>query len=149
MNTKVIETIFHSCNTKQEQLKTLFQYCKSTEEVYQKIIELGTHLPPLPVEYKTPERIVSGCQSIVYLHSYLKDENIVFEVESEALISKGLAALLILVYSGEPPEVVIKCPPLFIKDLGLEANMTPSRSNGLSSIHLKMKQEALKFLINK
>ena len=72
-----------------------------------------------------------------------------FEAEADALISAGLAALLIRAYNGETPEVVLKCPPSFIEELGINASLTPSRSNGLYSLHLQMKQEALRLLMEK
>jgi len=148
MNDTQADTIFESCIAKQEQVKALFNSCSSAEEKYQKIIEIGREFPTLSSEKKTSDRVVPGCQSIVFLYATIKNGKVFFEVDSEALISKGLAVLLLRVYSGESPEVIIKCPPSFIQDLGLQNSLTPSRSNGLASIYLKMKQEALKFLIH-
>jgi cysteine desulfuration protein SufE len=87
--------------------------------------------------------IVNGCQSIVYLRSFLHDGHLFFQAESEALISSGLAYLLIAVYNGELPEVILKCLPVFIDELGISASLTPGRSNGLASIYLRMKQDAI------
>lgn len=138
---------FESCLNKQNAVKNLFVSCVTSEEKYQKIIELGRTLPPYPSIDKTPEHQVKGCQSVTYLRSYIKDAKLRFEVHSEALISSGLAALLLFVYQDEPPEVILKCPPLFLEEIGLQAALSPSRSNGLSSVFLHMKQEALKALI--
>jgi cysteine desulfuration protein SufE len=140
--------MFESCLTKQKEIKELFASCPSLEEKYQKIIELGRFQPSLEARDKTPDNIVKGCQSTMYLHSFLREGRIFFEAESEALISAGLAALLIRVYSGESPEVILKCPPQYLEDINISANLTPSRANGLYSIHLRMQQDALRFLLN-
>lgn len=82
----------------------------------------------------------------MYLHSYLDNNKMHFSAYSEALISAGLAALLIAVYDGEGPEIVLKCPPLFLETIGIHSSLSPSRANGLSSLFLKMKQESLRCL---
>lgn len=138
---------FISCIEKQNQVKSLFTQCQNEEEKYEKIIELGRQRPLLDPAYKIPENIVKGCQSIMYLRSFMQDGKVFFEGESEALISSGLAMILIKVYSGETPETILKCPPAYIEELGISASLTPSRANGLYSIHLRMKQEALKLLL--
>lgn len=93
---------------------------------------------------KTSERIVSGCQSIVYLSTKMDQGKIYFNAFSEALISAGLAALLIQTYNGEDPAVLIKCPPTFLQELDITSSLSPARSNGLANIYLRMQQEALK-----
>lgn len=141
--------MFTSCLEKQQKVKELFQSCKTEEAKYQKIIELGRQLPSLEEQYKIPANFVKGCQSKMYLRTYWIGDQLVFEADSDALISAGLAALLIQVYSGETPETILKCPPTYLDDLGISASLTPSRANGLYSIHLRMKQDALKFLVDK
>lgn len=141
--------MFTSCKEKQNQIKSLFAACPTEEAKYQKIIELGRDMLPLGDKYKIPENIVKGCQSIMHLRSYMQGETVIFEAQSEALISSGLAAILILVYSGETPETILKCPPDFLEELGISASLTPSRANGLYSIHLRMKQDALKWLMER
>lgn len=141
--------MFTSCLEKQRQIKDFFLSCSSEEAKYHKIIELGRKQPPLTDTNKTNENLVKGCQSQMYLHSYLEEDKIIFEAGSDALISAGLAALLTQVYSGETPETVIKCPPTYLEELGISASLTPSRANGLYSMHLRMKQDALKLLIEK
>ena len=136
-----------SCLAKQRNLKQMFALCKTSEEKYQKIINLGKSLPPFPEDLKLKEFLVPGCQSAMYLHASLsEDQKILFIVDSEALISKGLAALLISIYNEEPPEVLLTCPPSCLEEIGIRAHLSPSRSNGLSSIYLKMRQTALSFL---
>jgi len=139
--------MFESCYAKQAQIKETLEACPDEESRYGKIIELGRDLPKLDGRYKTPENLVRGCQSQMFLHAYLIDKRVIFEAEADALISGGLAALLIQVYSGELPEVVLKCPPNYIEELGINAGLTPNRANGLYSLHLQMKQEALKLLM--
>lgn len=141
--------MFTSCLQKQNQIKELFLSCSSEEAKYQKLIELGRLLPRLKNADKVPENIVKGCQSTMYLHTYAKDGKVIFEAESDALISSGLAAILLRVYSDETPETILKCPPTFLEELGISASLSPNRANGLYSIHLRMKQEALKILLKK
>jgi len=139
--------MFESCVEKQRQVKALFAQCRDEEQKYQQIISMGRALPHLPSAEKLPQNIVQGCQSTVYLSSKLVDGSMLFAAESDALISSGLAAVLIKVYSGESPEAVLKCPPDYLEELGIGASLTPGRANGLYSIHLRMKQEALKLYI--
>lgn len=119
----------------------------TSEARYKALIEMGRTLPPISPHLKIPQHLVSGCQSNLYLISRIDDGFVYFEAASDALISAGLAALLIAVYSGESPETILKEPPRFVDELGLHASLSPSRSNGLSNIHLRIKQEALKFLM--
>lgn len=135
------------CLKKQEEMRQLFRACPSEETRYQKIIELGRAAAPLPTEFKIPENIVKGCQSIMHMRTHEEGGKLYFQAESEALISSGLAAILIAVYSGEEPETILTCPPTFLEDLGIAASLSPSRANGLYSIHLRMKQDALRVLV--
>lgn len=117
------------------------------EQRYNALIEMGRNLPPYPNEWKTPDRVVRGCQSTLYLNSALENGTLIFTASADALISAGLAALLIAVYSGETPDTILKCPPDFLQELGIVASLSPNRSSGLAHIHLRMKQEALKALV--
>lgn len=141
-------TTHNSCLTKQQKLNQLFAGCSTSQQKYEKIIELGRQLPHYPSEFKTLQRRVAGCQSEMYLHTSMKGDKIQFQIFSEALISAGLAALLLYVYHDEPPEVILTCPPLFLDELGIHDSLSPGRSNGLSSLFLRMKQEALKRVNN-
>lgn len=127
-----------------EELKSLFLDCQSPQDSYKKVMELGRNQRVFSESEKTPEHLVKGCQSELYLMGQVKDDKLFFEAYSEALISAGLAQLLILFYSGRPFEEILKIPPDFLDDLGLSQSLTPSRTNGLYSVHLKMKQIALK-----
>lgn len=133
-----------SCLEKQKWVEKLFSGCTTQEDKYLKIIEIGRGAPKLDEIYKVPENVVQGCQSVVYLKSSLEDGVMMYQAASDALISSGLAILLTSVYSGELPETVLKVPPDFLERLQISTSLTPSRANGLYSIHLRMKQEALK-----
>ena len=146
---KVKRLMFKSCVNKQEEVKSWFKVFLNEEEKYQKIIELGRQLPGLTEQDKIPAHLVKGCQSTMYLVSQLKGDKVEFAAESDALISAGLAALLMHVYSGESPEAILTCPPTYLEELGISASLTPNRANGLYSIHLRMKQDALRLLIEK
>ncbi len=138
--------IFHYTilmQSKIAQLKSHFTHCTSP---YDKIIELGRNLPPLPPADQIPANLVSGCQSTLYLKTTLLDGKLIFETQADALISAGLAVLLTTVLSGETPETVLTFDPTYLTDLQIPTSLSPSRANGLASLHLRMKQEALKQL---
>lgn len=138
---------FESCLQKQETIKAIFKACPTPEARYQKIIELGRQLPAFNPSARVPSNLVPGCQSIMYLEVTMKDNKLFLNADSDALISKGLAALLIGVYSEETADTVANCPPSFIKEIGLHNALSPARSNGLGSLYHKMRQEALKYLM--
>jgi len=115
---------------------------------YQKLIELG-RAQYLSEEYFKEEFLVPGCQSQLYLRSYRKDDRIYFEAKADALISSGLAALMILAYQGLTPTEILQNPPSFLKDLEIHQSLSPSRSHGLSQIHLTIKREAIHYLLEK
>lgn len=138
--------MFESCLSKQKAMKKVFSACPSKEDKYNKILELAAYTRSLDPEHKIPENIVRGCQSTVYLYTYMKDGKLFFKAESDALISSGLSVLLTDVYSGETPETILKCPPTYLEELGIPGILTPTRANGLMSMHLRMQQDALKFL---
>lgn len=132
------------CLQKQKRVVDMFSACKTAEERYNKIIDLGQQSKRLDPEDRIPENLVKGCQSLMYLKAHYDGKLMHFAAESDALISAGLAVLLILVYDGEAPEVVLKCPPAYLEEIGVTSALSPNRANGLYSLHLRMKQEALK-----
>lgn len=137
-----------NCLEKQARLEERFAGVPEAKARYELIIELGRELKKVSKqEIASPENLVSGCQSEVYLTSRLENGKIFFEIYSEALISAGLAALLLFIYQGESPETLLTCPPTCLERIGIHASLSPGRSNGLASMHLKMKQEALKYLL--
>ena len=142
--------MFESCLAKQQQVKALFEDCATEEDKYARLIELGRQQQALNPLYKTSANLVEGCQSQLWLHAYTNDKSeVIFETEADALISAGLAALLVKVYSGETPETILKCPPTYLDELGIHTSLSPNRANGLYSAHLRMKREALRLLTEK
>jgi len=137
---------FSSCLNKQQKVREIFLSATSPEEVYQIIIDLGKKSRRLSPEEKTEERRVKGCQSLTFLKAEFVEGKCLFEIDSEALISAGLGQLLTLVYSGEPPEAIIKCSPKYLEDLGIIKSLSHSRSQGVANMFARMKLEAIKFL---
>lgn len=123
-----------------------FSGLSTPSHIYEKIIELGRELPPMPSELKTDEAIVHGCQSLVFLCAEAQGDRLYFQAASEALISAGLASLLLEAYNGETPEGVLTLKPSFLDQLGLFTSLSPNRSNGLANMVLQMQKLAVKFL---
>jgi cysteine desulfuration protein SufE len=111
---------------------------------YEYIIELGKDLPMIPSNYKTDDRLIKGCQSRVWLHAEVQDRTMRFSADSDAIITKGIIALLIRVFNDELPSEIAKADLQFIKEIGLQEHLSPTRSNGLVSMIKQMKLEALK-----
>jgi cysteine desulfuration protein SufE len=132
---------------KQKRVVDIFKDCITSEDRYNKLIEIGQQSKKLATEDRIPENLVKGCQSQMFLKSKFDGKIMHFAAESDALISAGLAVLLIMVYDGETPEIVLKNPPTYLEEIGVTASLSPNRANGLYSLHLRMKQEALKSLI--
>lgn len=130
-------------DTKQQQIKEIFASLTTPEAKYEKIIQLGRNLPDLDSSLKIEKNLVQGCQSQMYLITKLQENKISFTAFSDALISSGLAYLLTTAYNKQPPEIILKEPPLFLEELGLFSLLSPIRSNGLKSLYLKMKQDTL------
>lgn len=128
---------------KQFELKKIFSSLSTAQEKYEKIIEMGRNLPLLSPEARIEQNLVPGCQSLLYLETLYRDGLIYFKADSEALISKGLAALLIYVYSEQPADSIFKHPPLFLKEIGITQALSPARSNGLLSLYKKMQLSIL------
>ncbi|MCH9633338.1 MAG: Cysteine desulfuration protein SufE [Chlamydiae bacterium] len=124
-----------------------FSSCSTTQESYAYIIELGKKQEKLESSEMIRENLVKGCQTQLYLVTQAENGRIYFRAYADALISSGLAQLLIWFYNGLTFEEVIKTPPSFLEELNIPSSLTPSRTNGLYSIHIKMKQEALKELM--
>ena len=112
-------------------------------EKYEYIIELGKDLDQLKVEYKVKDNIIVGCQSQVWLHAEKVDGLIKFTAEADAIIAKGIISLLIQVLSNETPETILDAKLEFIKEIGLQEHLSPTRSNGLVAMVKKMKMYAL------
>ncbi|MDX1585609.1 MAG: SufE family protein [Balneolaceae bacterium] len=114
-------------------------------ERYKYIIKLGRDLEPLDEKFKVEDNLVRGCQSQVWLHTRLDGDKVIFEADSDAAITKGLVALMIRFYSGQEPDVIISTSPDFIKKIGMEEHLSPTRSNGLASMVKQMKIYAMAY----
>jgi len=137
----------NNATNKQETIKILFDACKTPEERYELIILLGKKLPPMNPLSKTTQNLVDGCQSKLYLHSLLIESTLQFECDSDSLISKGLAAILMHLYNDETPEHILKNPPTILADLNIFVSLSPTRAHGLRSLYLKMQKFALQHLV--
>lgn len=139
-----MEELFTQCLNKQERLKEVFHSDLSQEEKYHKIIEFGQNLSSYPENLKQEENRVTGCQSTTYLYGECRDGTLYFNAFSDALITKGLATIMLYVYDQETPETILNCKPNFLNSLGILASLSPNRANGLKSFYKKMLEIAIK-----
>ena len=122
------------------------------EKKYEKIIEYGKRWPGLTDAEKLEDLKVKGCQSQVWIKAELdQDKKIVFKGDSDALIVKGLVAIVLKIYSGESPETILKTEPQFLRDIGFDSGLSPSRTNGLYSMikQIKYYATAFQYLLSK
>lgn len=112
---------------------------------YEYIIELGKSLPLIEEKYKTEENIIKGCQSKVWVHGEENNGNIVFTADSDAILTKGIIAILIRVFSNQKPEDILEANTDFIDEIGLKEHLSPTRANGLVSMIKQIKMYALAF----
>ena len=112
---------------------------------YQLLIDLGNEQEPLDEKYKTEQNLIDGCQSRVWLQDDLVDGKIHFSAESDALIVKGIVALLIRVLSDQTPKDILDADLYFIEQIGLKEHLSPTRSNGLLAMVKQIKMYALAF----
>ena len=114
---------------------------------YQLLIDLGSEQEPLPEQYKTVSNLIDGCQSRVWLQADYVDGKIVFTAESDALIVKGIIALLIRVLSGHTPQEILSADLYFIDKIGLKDHLSPTRSNGLLAMVKQIRMYALAYKV--
>lgn len=112
---------------------------------YQLLIDLGNEQKPLPQEYKTESNLIDGCQSRVWLQCDYEDGKLIFSAESDALIVKGIVALLIKVLSGNTPDEILNADLYFIEKIGLKEHLSPTRSNGLLAMIKQIRMYALAY----
>ena len=112
---------------------------------YQLLIDLGNEQQPLDEKYKTDQNLIEGCQSRVWLQADEQDGKLIFQAESDALIVKGIIALLIKVLSGHTPDEILAADLYFIDRIGLKEHLSPTRSNGLLSMVKQMRMYALAY----
>lgn len=126
-----------------EELSSIFHSELSPEERYKKIISLGEMLPSFPDKLKTEENRVPGCQSMMFIDCSVHNDMVSLKAWSDALISKGLAAVIIKALQGLSPQEVLVADLSFFQEIGLIASLSPSRVNGFASLITKIKQKLL------
>lgn len=129
----------------QEEIVDEFSMFDDWMERYEYIIELGKSLPLINEEYKTEDNIIKGCQSKVWVNGEENNGKIVFTADSDAILTKGIIAILIRVFSNQTPQAILEANTDFIDEIGLKEHLSPTRANGLVSMIKKIKMYALAF----
>jgi len=114
-------------------------------ERYEYIIELGKSLPIIDEKYKTDENLIRGCQSKVWLNAEQKDDKVVFTADSDAILTKGIIAIMIRAFSNQSPQAILEASTDFVDEIGLKEHLSPTRANGLVSMIKQIKMYALAF----
>lgn len=129
----------------QKEIIEEFSMFEDWMDKYQYIIDMGNEAPELPPDEKTDEHLINGCQSRVWLAPQYKDGKLYFTADSDAVITKGLAALLIRVFNGRTPDEILNNELFFIDETGLAAHLSPTRSNGLLAMVKQIKLYAMAY----
>lgn len=122
-----------------------FSMFEDWEERYQYMIDLGKDLPLIDAQYKTENNLIKGCQSKVWVHADLVDNKIIFTADSDAIITKGIIAILIRAFSNQEPQDIIAANTEFIDKIGLKDHLSPTRANGLVSMVKQLKMYAIAY----
>ena len=109
------------------------------------MIDLGKSLPLISDEHKTEDNIIKGCQSKVWVHAGLEDDRLVFTADSDAIITKGIIAILIRVFSNQPPKAILEAQTDFIDQIWLKEHLSPTRANGLVSMIKQIKMYSVAY----
>ena len=133
----------------QEEIVDEFSMFDDWMQRYEYIIDLGKNLPLIQEEFKTDDNIIKGCQSKVWLKGEQKDDKIVFTADSDAILTKGIIAILIRVFSKQKASDILNADMDFIDKIGLKEHLSPTRANGLVSMIKNIKMYALAFDANK
>ena len=134
-----------SINETQDEIIAEFSDFDDWMDRYQLLIDMGSEQEPLEEQYKTEQNLIDGCQSRVWLQADFVDGMVHFRAESDALIVKGIVALLVRVLSGHTPQEILDADLYFIDRIGLREHLSPTRSNGLGAMLKQMKMYALAF----
>ena len=129
----------------QEEIVDEFSMFEDWMERYEHIIELGKSLPIIDPQFKTEDNIIKGCQSKVWLHGELKGDKVVFTADSDAILTKGIIALLLRVFSNFSPQEILDANTDFIDKIGLKEHLSATRANGLVSMIKQLKMYAFAF----
>lgn len=122
-----------------------FSFFENWEQRYEYLIELGKSLKSLPEDKKSDDKIIKGCQSTVWLDARMDGDKIVFEADSDAILPKGLAALLVRMYNHQTPDDILNSETEFIEKIGLQEFLSPTRANGLLAMIKQFKFYAIAF----
>jgi cysteine desulfuration protein SufE len=134
-----------SINKIQDEVIEEFSVFSDWLDKYEYLIELGNQLPAIDPAFKTDEYLINGCQSKVWLNADLNEGKIWYQADSDAIIVRGIVALLVKVLNGQPPKEIIDNELYFIDEIGLKQNLSPTRSNGLVAMVKKMKLYAIAY----
>ena len=129
----------------EEEIVDEFNMFENWIDKYDYLIDLGKSLPKIDNEYKVEDNIITGCQSQVWLHAKQEDNKVVFTADSDAIMTKGIIAMIIRVLSGQKAENIINTNLVFIDKIGLNEQLSQTRANGLNSMIKQMKIYALAF----
>ena len=129
----------------QEEIVEEFSMFDDWMERYEYIIELGKNLPLIKEEFKTENNLIKGCQSKVWLQGEQKDDKIIFTADSDAILTKGIIAILIRVFSNQSAKDILDADMSFIDEIGLKEHLSPTRANGLVSMIKNIKMYASAF----
>lgn len=129
----------------QNEIVDEFSFFENWEERYEHLIELGKGLTPFSEEKKTADKVIKGCQSTVWLDAKMDEDKLVFEADSDAILPKGLAALLVRIYNHQNPKDILNSSTDFIEKIGLQEFLSPTRANGLLAMIKQFKFYAIAF----
>jgi len=129
----------------QDEIVDEFSMFEDWMQRYEYMIDLGKSLPIIDNEFKTDDYIIKGCQSKVWVHADMTDGEIAFTADSDAIITKGIIAILIRAFSGQPPQAIIDADTSFIDEIGLKDHLSPTRANGLVSMIKQIKLYAVAY----
>ena len=129
----------------QEEIIDEFMLFEDWMQRYEYIIDLGKSLPLIDEAHKTEDNLIKGCQSKVWVHADMQEDKLHFTADSEAILTKGIIAILIRVFSGQPPQAIIDAGTDFIDQIGLKEHLSATRANGLVSMIKQMKLYAVAF----
>ena len=129
----------------QEEIVEEFSMFDDWMQRYEYMIELGKSLPLIDAQYKTDDYIIKGCQSKVWVRADLEKDKLVFTADSDAIITKGIIAILIRVFSHQHPDAILEAETEFIDKIGLKEHLSPTRANGLVSMIKQLKMYAIAF----
>ena len=134
-----------SIATEQAEIVAEFSMFDDWMQRYEYMIELGKSLPLIEESYKTDDNIIKGCQSKVWVHAELDKDKIVFTADSDAIITKGIIAILIRAFSNRPAKEILAAETTFIDEIGLKEHLSPTRANGLVSMIKQLKMYAFEY----